>query len=76
MDSEIVVAIIAFCGTALGSFGGIFSSAKLINYRIKQLENKVDKHNNFAMRIPVIEKDIKVMNHRIGDLEKEHHNYV
>ncbi len=73
MSSEIIVAIIAFCGTALGSFGGLISGAKLTNYRIKQLENKVDKHNNFAERIPLIEKEIKVINHRIGDLESEQH---
>lgn len=74
MSSEIIVAIIAFCGTALGSFGGLISGAKLTNYRIKQLENKVDKHNNFAQRIPLIEKEIKVINHRVGDLENVQHS--
>lgn len=77
MSSEIVVALIAFLGTVLGSFGGVLSSAKLTNFRIKQLESKVDKHNNFALRIPVIEKELQVMNHRVGDLEKEtHHPYL
>ncbi len=70
MDSEIIIAIIAFFGTVIGSFGGVLSSAKLTNFRIKQLENKVDKHNNFALRIPVIEQELKVMNHRVSDLEK------
>ena len=70
MDSEIIIALIAFFGTVLGSFGGVISSAKLTNFRIKQLENKVDKHNNFALRIPVIEQELKVMNHRVSDLEK------
>lgn len=76
MNTDVLVAIIAFFGTALGSFGGIISSAKLTNFRIKQLEKKVDAHNNFAFRIPVIENDIKVINHRVTDLEKANHNYV
>ncbi|MEE1002783.1 MAG: hypothetical protein U0L17_03465 [Acutalibacteraceae bacterium] len=69
--SEIIVAIIAFAGTLLGTFGGIITSAKLTNYRIKELEKKVEKHNNFATRIPVIEEQIKVSNHRITDLERQ-----
>lgn len=73
MSSEVTVALLACLGTVLGSFGGVLSSAKLTNFRIKQLESKVDKHNNFALRIPVIEKEIQVINHRVGDLEKEQH---
>ncbi|MFR3753569.1 MAG: hypothetical protein ACLTW9_17085 [Enterocloster sp.] len=53
-------------------------SAKLTNYRIEQLEKKVDKHNTVIERIykleetqAVIQEQIKVANHRIGDLEKE-----
>lgn len=41
-----------------------------MSYRIEQLEHKVDKHNNFAERIPVIEEKIAVANHRIDDLER------
>ena len=41
------------------------------NYRIEQLEKKVDKHNKFAERMPVIEEQIKVINHRVEDLEHE-----
>lgn len=68
---DIVIALLAFAGTALGTLGGIIASSKLTNYRIQQLENKVDKHNHFAERIPVIAEQIKVINHRIDDLEKE-----
>lgn len=71
MTSEIWVAVIAFLGTLVGTFGGIVTSSKLTSYRIEQLEKKVDKHNNFAQRIPVIEEQIKVANHRIDDLEHE-----
>ena len=45
----------------------------MTNYRIQQLENKVAEHNNFARRMPVVEEQIKVANHRIEDLEKEMH---
>ena len=69
MSTDIYVALIAFCGTMVGSFGGILASSKLTNYRIEQLEKKVDKHNNFAQRLPVVEEQIKVINHRIADLE-------
>ena len=70
MSETVIVALIAFAGTLLGTFGGIVTSSKLTSYRIEQLEKKVDKHNNFAARMPVVEEQIKVINHRIEDLEK------
>lgn len=69
MPIEIIVALLSLVGTAIGTFGGIVASAKLTSYRIQQLEKKVDKHNRFAERIPVIEEKIKVANNRIGNLE-------
>ena len=72
MDNEILIAILSFAGTLFGTFGGILTSAKLTNYRIEQLEKKVEKHNNFAERIPVIEEKLKVEEHRIEDLEQYH----
>ncbi len=66
MNSEIVIAIFSFAGTLIGSFGGM----KLMSYRIEQLEKKVEKHNNFAARMPVLEEQMKVANHRIDDLER------
>ncbi len=71
MSLELWIAVFSFLGTAVGTVGGILTSAKLTNYRIQQLEKKVDKHNNFAERIPVIEQQIKVANHRIDDLERK-----
>ena len=70
MNSEILIAIISFAGTAIGSFGGF----KLTTYRIEQLEKKVDKHNNFAERIPLLEERFKEIERRIEDLEDEEHH--
>lgn len=71
MNSEILIALLSLAGTLIGAFGGILTSSKLTSYRIQELENKVDKHNNFAQRIPIIEEKIKVINHRIDDLERK-----
>lgn len=55
MSEVIIVALISLIGTFLGSLTGVITSAKLTNYRLKQLERKVERHNNFAERIPLIE---------------------
>ncbi|MBQ8171111.1 MAG: hypothetical protein IJZ95_03870 [Oscillospiraceae bacterium] len=75
MDSTIIVAFISLVGTLIGSLGGIVVSGKLTAYRIGQLEQRVAEHNNFARRMPVIEEQIKVINHRLSDLESggDHH---
>ena len=67
--TDIIVALIALIGTLCGSLGGVLVSSKMTNYRLLQLENKV-ADNNFARRMPVIEEQIKVINHRIDDLER------
>lgn len=70
MNTEILVALLSLCGTLLGSLSGVIVSARLTNYRLAQLEEKVQKHNNFAEKIPVIQEQIRNTNHRIDDLEK------
>lgn len=72
MSEMVIVSLISLLGTLGGAFGGIVVSAKLTNYRIEQLEKKVEKHNHFAERIPVLEEKIKVEEHRIADLENFH----
>lgn len=84
MDSTIatiIIALISFAGTLIGTFGGIITSNKLTNYRIEELEKKVEKHNKVVERVYILEKDkavfeeeIKVANHRIDDLEQFHKN--
>lgn len=71
MDNTVIVALISLIGTLGGSLGGILVSSKLTNYRLQQLEARVAEHNNFARRMPVVEEQIKVINHRLEDLEQE-----
>lgn len=66
MNDSIIVGLLSLLGTLVGSWGGL----RLMSYRIEQLEKKVDKHNNFAERIPVIEQKVKVCEHRLDDLEE------
>lgn len=64
-----VLEIISALSGFVGAFGGILVSAKLNNYRIEQLEKKVDKHNDVINRTFVLEEKMKVTEHRIEDLE-------
>lgn len=70
MNTTILVAIISAVVSLVGTAVGAYSGFKLTAYRVKQLEKKVDEHNNFARRMPVVEEQIKVINHRIGNLEE------
>ncbi len=71
MNSTVVVAVISFLGTLSGTLGGILASSKLTNYRLEQLEKKVDTYSNVASRLPVIEEKIKNVDRRILKLECE-----
>lgn len=78
MSDAVLVALITLGGSGLGSLMGIIISSRLTNYRLEQLEKKVEKHNNLVERMyrveerqSVTEKEVKVANHRIEDLEKE-----
>ncbi|MEG2232039.1 MAG: hypothetical protein RRX92_08470 [Lachnospiraceae bacterium] len=74
MSDTVIVAIFSLMGT----FGGILASNRLTIYRIGQLEEKVNKHNNLIDRMYKVEEKadlqeekIKVANHRICDLEEK-----
>lgn len=70
MDNAVIVALLSFAGTLIGTLAGIVTSAKLTAYRIEQLEKRVSEHNNFARRMPVIEEQIKEITNRVSDLEE------
>ena len=59
MHDTVIIAILSLIGTFFGSLSGVITSAKLTNFRLKQLENKVERHNNFAEKIPLLELRIK-----------------
>ncbi|AVM48964.1 hypothetical protein C5Q96_06615 [Mogibacterium diversum] len=65
-----VVACVSALGAGGGSLYGIRKSSCLTDYKIDKLTEEVRKHNDFASRIPVIEEKLRVINHRIDDLEK------
>lgn len=79
MSDAVLVAIIGLVGSGAGAFGGILVSSKLTQYRLEQLEKKVELHNQAIDRIykleertEIQEEKIRVANHRIDDLEKFH----
>lgn len=63
--TSIICAVVALLGTAIGSYSGL----RLTSYRVEQLEKKVDKHNNFASRVPIVEEQVKSLDHRLEELE-------
>lgn len=65
MPSEVLVAILSLIGTFIGSIGGILTSQKLTNYRIGQLETKVDKHNTLIDRMYKIESRVTLLEDEI-----------
>jgi hypothetical protein len=76
MTENIIIALIAFAGTLIGSYFAQRRTTALVVYRLEQLENKVDKHNSVIERtykleqdICIIDEKIRVANHRISDLE-------
>ena len=81
MSEAIIVALItgilAFAGTAITVYStnrktqsDIQTNQAVMSAEINALKAEVEKHNNYAMRMPVVEEQIKVINHRIDDLEK------
>ena len=68
----IVAAIITGIVTLAGVLIANSRSQAVTDVKIEELTREVRKHNSFAEKIPVIEEQIKVANHRIDDLEHTH----
>lgn len=68
MTETIIVAVISCIGTALGSLFGILKANQLTNYRIEQLEKKVEKHNQLSERMIVVEQSTKSAHHRLDEI--------
>lgn len=72
MDSNVITALIAFAGSAVGTLGGILATQKLTQFRLEQLEKKVDKHNNVIERVFKLEANEKSVNDKLEHLESFH----
>ena len=70
MSSEMIVALLSLAGTLIGSLSGILVANKLVNYRITQLEIKVDKHNSVVERTYKLEGRMTEMEHDVRDLKQ------
>ena len=75
MSESLIVAVLGFAGTLLGSLFGVLTAQKLTQYRLSQLEEKVSKHNNLVERTFKLEGRMDEAEHDIKDLKKFHiHN--
>lgn len=77
MAESIMVAIITGVLTLIGVIISNNKSQAVMEERVDELTREVREHNKFAKRMPVVEEQIKVINHRISDLEndmKNHHH--
>lgn len=72
MNSEVLCALLSLIGTLGGSLGGILVSSKLTNYRIEQLEKKVEEHNQFARRMPLLEQRLDDIEQDVNELKQFH----
>ena len=82
MSESIIVALITGAVTLAGTILTVWATSSKTQHKIdvqqarfdeqlKELTREVREHNNFAQRMPVVEEQIKVANHRIEDLEKQ-----
>lgn len=72
MTEAIIVALLGFAGTLLGSLFGVLAAQKLTQYRLAQLEDKVNKHNNLIERTFKLEGRMDEAEHDIRDLKSYH----
>ena len=72
MSDPVVVALLGFAGTLLGSLLGILAAQKLTQYRLAQLEEKVNKHNLVIERTFKLEGRMDKVESEIHDLKKYH----
>lgn len=75
MAESIIVAIITGVLTLFGVLISNSKSQAVMEERVDELTREVGEHNKFAKRMPVVEEQIKVINHRISDLEEDMKNH-
>ena len=72
MTESIIIALITGGLTLLGVIISNSKAQAVTETKMEELTREVREHNNFAKRMPVVEEQIKVINHRIDDLESYH----
>ena len=72
MSDTIITALITGAVTLMGVLISNSKSQAVTDTKIEELTREVREYNGFARRMPVVEEQIKVMNHRVADLEKYH----
>ena len=65
MTPEILTAILSFIGTAVGALGGIIASNKAVDFRLKSLEQKVERHNRIVERTYQLEGKVREIEHEV-----------
>jgi len=65
MSPEVLVAVLSFAGTVIGSIVGIMTANKLTAYRLDRLEKTVEKHNDVIERVILVERDVKNLAQKI-----------
>ena len=68
----IIAAVISGAVTLLGVLIANGKNQAVMDAKLEELTREVREHNSFARRMPVVEEQIKVINHRIADLEEKH----
>lgn len=68
----IIVALVSGGITLVGVLIANSKTQAVMDTKLEELTREVREHNNFAKRMPVVEEQIKVINHRISDLEAFH----
>lgn len=68
----IIVALVSGGITLVGVLIANSKTQAVMGTKLEELTREVREHNNFAKRMPVVEEQIKVINHRISDLEEFH----
>ena len=71
MTNEVIVGLLSLSGTLCGTIAGILTSTKLSNYRIEQLEKKVEKHNSVIERTAILERDLKSVWRNIDEINDD-----
>ena len=72
---SIIAAILSGVVTLIGVLIANSSSNAVMEYKIEELTREVRKHNGFAEKIPVIQRDIQVLNHRMSGIEAREHEH-